>query len=470
MSSSVTLSIATNSTIAGGQGLRLRDHRLADAVRRDGPLARRRRQPGAAQGRRGPRARRGPTREHPFGRAQEKFFWALVSACPVFFIGCGINVYHGVHALRSPEASQPFTPLVIGLLLFSLALELWTFFTALREIGGWKGVRENRNNVTVLAVLLEDGVAVFGILLTLLVAGVAVVFGPRPEFDAAVAILVGLILGGMAVFLAALNRRLLIDTSDPRDRRRGAPLARSAEDPGRRPLAGARRRPRRRLRPRGPRGRAVPYGLGEALKAHLGDGAGKTDRRRLLEVQERGRRSPAPQPREPRDGRDDDGQHRQRGGVHPLPARGRHQRAGGERRDAHRREHDEVVRPCVFAFSAGLVALGQQRRAAGVHEVPAHAQQHQRGPEVRDGVAVERDRRARGDISASPARMTPSTPKRRISRPVKKPGRVHADDVPLDDERGVGVRVRAEAHRQRRRRHQQVHHAVAQRRGEHRRR
>src|SRR5438046_6823836 len=40
------------------------------------------------------------------------------------------------------------------------------------------------------------------------------VAGPHPEFDAVVAIVVGVLLGAMALFLAALNRRLLIDTSD----------------------------------------------------------------------------------------------------------------------------------------------------------------------------------------------------------------------------------------------------------------
>jgi len=126
----------------------------------------------------------------------------------------------------------------------------------------------------VLAVLLEDGVAVFGILLTLLVAGVALVFGPRPEFDAGVAVLVGLILGGMAVFLAALNRRLLIDTSDPEI---DAATARWLE---------AKRIPadvrslvldddRAVVFVRADREVAGSYGLGEALKAHLGDRAGK---------------------------------------------------------------------------------------------------------------------------------------------------------------------------------------------------
>jgi zinc transporter 9 len=161
------------------------------------------------------RGRGAPDTIHPFGRGQEKFFWALVSAVSVFFIGCGINIYHGVHALLLTQAVEPFTPLIVGLLLFALALESWTFSVALKEIGGWAGVRENRTNTTVLAVLLEDAVALLGILLTLVVAGCSYVFGPTPVFDAAVAIAVGLLLGVMAMFLAALNRRLLIDTSDP---------------------------------------------------------------------------------------------------------------------------------------------------------------------------------------------------------------------------------------------------------------
>jgi solute carrier family 30 (zinc transporter), member 9 len=161
------------------------------------------------------RARRGPDALHPFGRGQEKFFWALVSAVSVFFIGCGLNLYHGVYAFVSRAPVAPFTPLVLGLLLFALALESYTFVIALREIGGWRNVARNRNNTTVLAVLLEDAVALLGILLTLLVAGVSFVFGPRPLFDALVAIAVGVLLGVMALFLAALNRRLLIDASDP---------------------------------------------------------------------------------------------------------------------------------------------------------------------------------------------------------------------------------------------------------------
>src|SRR5512143_1870740 len=274
MSSSVTLSIATNTAIAASKGFGWfvtgsptlfaeTVHSLADVgnqvLLKVGEV----------------RGKAGPDGLHSFGRGQEKFFWALVSAVSVFFVGCGINVYHGVHSLLHPEVVEPFTPLVLGLLVVALALESWTFTVALKELGGIAGLKESRSNVTVLAVLLEDAVALLGIVLTLVVAGVALISGSRPVFDALVAIAVGALLGVMALFLAALNRRLLIDTTDlTLDRaaerwlidhgakgdvrslvldndRAGVFVRTAAEVPG-------------------------SFGLGEALKAHLLTDHGKT--------------------------------------------------------------------------------------------------------------------------------------------------------------------------------------------------
>src|SRR5207249_4263486 len=105
------------------------------------------------------RGRGGPDPIHPFGRGQERFFWALISAVSVFFLGCGVNIYHGIHALLLRQPVEPFTVLVLALLAFSFVLEASTFIVALREIGGWKGLAQNRHNTTVLAVVLEDAVA-----------------------------------------------------------------------------------------------------------------------------------------------------------------------------------------------------------------------------------------------------------------------------------------------------------------------
>ena len=136
-----------------------------------------------------------------------------------------------------------------------------------------RGLRENRNNVTVLAVLLEDGVALLGIVLTLVVAGVSMVAGPHPEFDAAVAIVVGVLLGAMALFLAALNRRLLIDASDAAlDRAAEAWLAARGVACEVRSLVLDDRRAVVFVRA----AEEVPqsYTLGESLKAHLEDSRG----------------------------------------------------------------------------------------------------------------------------------------------------------------------------------------------------
>lgn len=269
MSSSVTISIATNSAIALSKGFGWvvtgsptlfaeTIHSLADVgnqlLLKLGEV----------------RGRGGPDRLHPFGRGQEKFFWALVSAVSVFFVGCGINVYHGIHALMDPQMVGTFTPLVLGLLLFALVLESWTFMVAFKEIGGFRGLSENRNNVTVLAVLLEDAVALLGIVLTLIVAGVSMILGPHPEFDALIAIAVGVLLGAMALFLAALNRRLLIDTSD-------TDLDRAAEAwfRGRGVAADVRSLvlddKRAVIFVRAGDDVAQPFAQGEALKAHLRD-------------------------------------------------------------------------------------------------------------------------------------------------------------------------------------------------------
>jgi zinc transporter 9 len=49
------------------------------------------------------RSVRAPDKEHPYGYLNERYLWALVSGVGIFFVGCGVSVYHGVrrrHAVR----------------------------------------------------------------------------------------------------------------------------------------------------------------------------------------------------------------------------------------------------------------------------------------------------------------------------------------------------------------------------------
>ena len=161
------------------------------------------------------KAHKRSTALHPFGFGKERYFWALVSSISVLFLGCGASVRHGIEALLHPEAGAPFSTLAIGLLLVAAALESYTCHIAWKEIGGWAGLRAARTNTTVLAVLLEDVVALLGIAITLFVAFWSRMVAPAPRMDAIISILIGLLLGAMALILAKLNKEVLIDVADP---------------------------------------------------------------------------------------------------------------------------------------------------------------------------------------------------------------------------------------------------------------
>lgn len=160
------------------------------------------------------KARKRSTELHPFGFGKERYFWALVSSISVLFLGCGASIRHGIEALLHPEASAPFSNLAIGLLLVAGALESYTCHIAWNEMGGRAGLRAARTNTTVLAVLLEDAVALLGIAVTLFVAFWSRLVEPAPRMDAIISIFIGLLLGAMALALAKLNKEVLIDVAD----------------------------------------------------------------------------------------------------------------------------------------------------------------------------------------------------------------------------------------------------------------
>ncbi|MCK7497958.1 MAG: hypothetical protein MZW92_49960 [Comamonadaceae bacterium] len=103
----------------------------------------------------------------------------------VFFVGCGVTVYHGIHSLLHPADIEPFTPLGRRPAARALALESYTL-SARRLEGdrGWLGFKENRLQHDGIGRAAEDAVALLGILLTLLVAGLSLVLGPHLELDA----------------------------------------------------------------------------------------------------------------------------------------------------------------------------------------------------------------------------------------------------------------------------------------------
>ncbi len=166
---------------------------------------------------------KGADKEFNYGYGKERFIWALISACGIFFIGCGVTVYHGVTALmHEPEIHFNIWALII--LAVSFIIEFSTFLIAVREIRGHllkspkmklsKALTEA--DPSVLAVLYEDGLAVIGIIIALISIGLVYLTG-QTYWDAIASILIGLLLGVMAIMLIAKNRNYLITKCIPHE-------------------------------------------------------------------------------------------------------------------------------------------------------------------------------------------------------------------------------------------------------------
>ena len=162
-------------------------------------------------------SKKGPTREYPSGYGQARYLWNLISASGIFFIGFGVTVYHGVSSLISPHHEGQFSyGLAIGILIFALIVEGYALLVAFKEVNAHRGsmslmvfIRES-DDPTSIGVLLEDAIAVIGVLLALIGMAISHYFHTHIP-DAIASILIGLLLGFLAFVMAFTNGRLLIN-------------------------------------------------------------------------------------------------------------------------------------------------------------------------------------------------------------------------------------------------------------------
>ncbi len=164
------------------------------------------------------RSQQGPSKQHPFGYGKARFVWALISAAGIFFVGCGVSVTHGIHALLHPEPPRPVGWMVVGVLAISFVLDAFVLVTAVRALGATRGSRSwleflrTTPDTATVAVLFEDGAACLGIILAAVGIFCAQKLGVTWA-DPAAAIAIGLLLGGVAIFLGRQNQRYLLDRS-----------------------------------------------------------------------------------------------------------------------------------------------------------------------------------------------------------------------------------------------------------------
>jgi cation diffusion facilitator family transporter len=168
------------------------------------------------------RSRRRATAKHPFGYGKAQFFWAFVVALVLFGLAGGLSITAGIHKIRHPEpiANLLWSYLAIAVGLFFDGLAFSLAYNALRE----EMANEGQTNVvqafrectdaTVITLLMEDGLALVG----LVVAGVAIGLAKTTGWyalDGYASVLIGLLLMTFAFLLATELKSMLIGEGLP---------------------------------------------------------------------------------------------------------------------------------------------------------------------------------------------------------------------------------------------------------------
>ena len=160
------------------------------------------------------RAAKKPDALHPAGYGRELYFWSFVVALLVFALGAGVSIYEGIVHLRAPEPAV--SPLIAyGVLFVAFVLEAGSTLAAFREFDaaragkGWWEAMTSTKDATVVIVLLENGAAMAGLVIAAVGLGLSQISG-NPGFDGVASIVIGIILGLVAMFLAREAKGLLI--------------------------------------------------------------------------------------------------------------------------------------------------------------------------------------------------------------------------------------------------------------------
>ena len=173
----------------------------------------------------GRRSRRPPDRAHPLGHGREAYVWSLLAAVGLFVAGAAVSVTHGIQELVHPEPADDF---VVGYVVIavSFVLEGISFLQSVRQTKPDAQLFERdiieqvaaTSDPTLRAVFAEDAAALVGLVIA--AAGLAAhqATGSATP-DAVGSILVGLLLGVVAVVLIDRNREFIVgEAADPRVR------------------------------------------------------------------------------------------------------------------------------------------------------------------------------------------------------------------------------------------------------------
>lgn len=162
-------------------------------------------------------AKRPPDERFPFGHGKEIYFWSFVVAILIFAVGAGVSLYEGIHHIQHPtEMHNPtinYIVLTLAMIFEGFALYFAVVeFNKVRGAMGYIQAVQQGKDPSLFVVLFEDCAAMAG----LMVAFIGVLLAQithNPVWDGVASVIIGLILGATAIWLAIETKSLLIGES-----------------------------------------------------------------------------------------------------------------------------------------------------------------------------------------------------------------------------------------------------------------
>jgi cation diffusion facilitator family transporter len=161
------------------------------------------------------RSGRAASSSHQFGYGMEQYVFSFLVAILIFSLGGAYSLYEGVHKILHP--SEKLDHAVVNLIVLGIAiiLETYSSIVATRELKKTMGslsffqyIRRTKDQVLV-TVLFEDYAALMGLVIAGLGMTMYVITG-NVIFDSIATILIGVLLGVIAVVLYKEAKSLLV--------------------------------------------------------------------------------------------------------------------------------------------------------------------------------------------------------------------------------------------------------------------
>jgi cation diffusion facilitator family transporter len=162
-------------------------------------------------------ARRPASADFPLGHHRATYFWSMIVALMLFFMGGAFSVYEGIERLLHPQPLQHglIAMAVLGGAVVLEAFSLWGALKEIRKIAGRQPFlvwfRETRQS-ELMVVAGEDIAALLGLALAFVAVAATVITG-NPLWDALGTLAIGAVLMAVAIAVMIEVKGLLVGES-----------------------------------------------------------------------------------------------------------------------------------------------------------------------------------------------------------------------------------------------------------------